>query len=265
MKRLFMACGLALALTNSQAEENMVINTPSGMTTVYQLRDFTGIDAEGVVRVLFTQGQGYSVEVEESSDPDMETKVEKKGQTLHISTKTKTRNTHVGPNEYPVVLITAPQIEEIILGGVTHFNAANVTGHQLNINISGASEMEIGRLKYNGVKVDCSGACKLTAAIQADDMRIDCSGVCKLALNTEGKTMKVNNSGASKCDITFVGGSIDFDNSGASKVDLKLVDCIEVKAHNSGASKFTISGNADKTKIDASGVAKIDTSRLNKY
>ncbi|MBO4811252.1 MAG: DUF2807 domain-containing protein [Prevotella sp.] len=265
MKLLFMACGLALALMNCQAEKNMVINTPSGETTTYQLRDFTCIDAGGVVRVQFTQGQNYSVEVVESGDPNLETKVEKKGKTLRISTKTKTQNANNSSNEYPVVRITAPQLEGIVMSGVALFNAATVNGNQLNIDVSGASKMEIGQLKYNRVTLDCSGASKLTAAINADDMYLDCSGASKLALNTEGKTMKVSNSGASKCDITFVGGSIDFDNSGAGKVDLKLVDCQELKAHNSGASKFVISGNADKTMIDASGVSKIDTSHLNQY
>ena len=260
-----MACGLALALMNCQAEKNMVNNTPSGGTTTYELRDFTAIDAGGVVRVQFTQGQDYSVEVDESGDPNIETKVEKKGQTLRISTKTKNQNANISSNEYPVVRITAPQLAEIVMSGATHFNAANIVGKQLNIDVSGASKMEIGQLKYNRVNLDCSGASKLTAAINADDMLLDCSGASKLALNTEGKTMKVSNSGASKCDITFAGGCIDFDNSGAGKVDLKLVDCQEVKAHNSGASKFTISGNADNTKIDASGVAKIDTSHLNQY
>lgn len=265
MRKTMMAFGLALVLMACRAEKSMETSGSDGLTTVYELRDFTGVHAGGAVHVQFTQGENYSVEVDESTDPDLVTKVEKRGSTLFISTEQKKKGATAWKGDSPLVRITAPRMESIELNGASTLQASKLKGEQLHLDVSGASKAETGLLEYGRVEAKCTGASKVTASIKAEDISLDCSGASKLTLNAEGKTMKATNSGASKCDLTFVGGDVDFRNSGAGKVDLKVVDCKELKASNSGASKFVISGNADKTTIDASGVAKIDTSRLNQY
>ena len=265
MKRMMMAFGLMLAMTACQAERNMTTAERSETTTVYQLRDFTGIDVSGIAQVIFTQGPSFFVEVEESPNPDLITKVEKRGQTLYVSTEQKRRGVNIGSNDNPLVRITAPDLAAIKLSGVTVFNTSQITGRDLRIDISGASKMETGLMSYDKVVASTSGACKVAASVKAEGIDLESSGACKLTLNMEAERLKMTCSGATTSDLTLVGGSADVDCSGAGKIDLKLVDCKKLKAHNSGATKFTISGNADDTTIDASGVAKIDTSRLNQY
>lgn len=263
MQRIITLALLAVTLLACHATKPETA-TPAGETTAYSLRDFTAINVSGIVNVLFTEGSSWNVEVDESPNSELKTIVEIKGTTLMVYTKTKNnRSSHYDGT--PTVRITAPQLNSIQLSGTTSFSADQLHGKKLSLRLSGASAMGVGQFNYDGAEINCSGACKLTGAMTADDLQMTCSGVCKVALNVKGKTMKAVNNGASECDLTFVGGIIDFSNSGAGMVDLKLVDCQEVTARNSGASKFVISGNADKTTIKASGVAKIDTSRLNQY
>lgn len=259
-------------------------NEAAGTTTEYPLTGFARLAASGIVHIELAQGPVESVRVVESPNPNLLTKVEKRGDELYIYTKALKKNLNINGGESPVAYVTMRNIAGIDLRGATHLStsslqtgdltvsvsgatklkADNLHSDNLKMTCSGASDMNISKAEFGKLKMTCSGASKMAATLRGDDVDIDNSGASKADLTVDARVMEMDNSGASKSNIRFKGRRLQVSNTGAGKIDIDT-DCEELSATNSGAAKFTIKGTADKTDIQASGVSKINTSGLNRF
>ena len=289
MKKSMFAVLLLTMLVGASAcsGREFVNDTPTRPQTVtdYPLSGFTRLTASGVVHVVLKQGPVANVRVKESSNANMLTKVEKRGDELYIYTKSLKKNLSLKDSEVPVAYVTMPQLTSVDMSGTTHMKMGAFKTGNLNVTVSGASKVQIDELRSDELKLTCSGASKMESGFMSckslrslcsgasnitvselvgDDVRLMNSGSSKVVLRVDARVMEMTNSGASKSEVKFEGRRLDVRNSGAGKIELN-VDCEELSAQNSGAANFVIKGVADKTSIDASGVSKIDTSHLNRF
>jgi hypothetical protein len=285
MRKVFQMAGalaLVLGIWGCMAEKEI----EGGFVTeetAFEFSDFNSVEVDGYVEVRFTQGEEYSVTAEPSSDPKLKLYVKMGGKTLNVYTKTQ-RGVHTNSSKRPVVRISAPTLNEVECSGASEFYADNLsTKADLDLDVDGASKVEVDFLKCQLLKMDCEGAshlkiykgeCRMLEAmaegasrsnadLKTEKASVGCSGAAALTMKLTGDALTVRNDGAGDCDIDFKGGNVDFKSSGAGKAKLVVV-CEEIKAHNDGAARLTVSGSAAKTEFSKEGAAKIDSSGLNK-
>jgi hypothetical protein len=133
--------------------------------------------------------------------------------------------------------ITMPELRELDLSGAS---AAHVLG--LNSDIP--------------LKVNLSGASRLSGTINVASMELDVSGASDVDLLGASSNLDLSVSGASKIDFTnFITGDTKISASGASNVTLFCDGRLDVNA--SGASTVTYSGNPTLGDIDSSGGSRV--------
>ena len=224
-------------------DKTHITESNGGGTSSYAFRDFSSIDVGGVVDVVYTQGNNYSVRIEEVSN--LMTVVKKNNHELSVYTKRpKGKLISIGNEKRPKVFITSPHLNKLNVHGASLFTSKTMNQSNMSVDVSGASKVKLGHVDCSKLNMDVSGASKLSADVKAIHLTMDVSG-------------------ASNADINFLGKTIKTDNSGASHLTLNL-DCEELEAGNSGAANLTVTGFVDEVKISKSGAAKIDTLKLNK-
>ena len=174
--------------------------------------------------------------------------------------------------------ITMPQLTELGISGasdgeVAGFNSAN----DLDIEVSGASELELtdmaagdidfeisgaseveGDIKAGGdVTFDMSGASEVDADIEAGgDVELDLSGASRLEMRGSAQKMRVEASGASQLDLdSFAVQDADVDLSGASQATINLDGRLD--AELSGASELEYIGEPTLGSLDTSGASNL--------
>ena len=230
-------------VNDSLVQDKTHITDPHGGGGVssYAFRDFSSLDISGAVEVIYTQGDSYSVRIEEVSN--LQTVVRKNNHELSVFTKNpKGKLISFGNVKRPKVFITSPYLTDLKVSGACSFSTKQLTGTDLQVDLSGASKLDIGQL--TGTKFN-----------------LHAGGATKLSLNMKVTDVKISTSGAMKGNIKYVGKNIQITNSGASKLDLD-VDCEKLNVSCSGASKVDVKGYVDDLKINSSGASKIDTSQL---
>lgn len=176
------------------------------------LSNFKGVDAGGVYEVEIVTQKDFSVEVEADDNllPLIKTKVDNGILEISSEKRFNTKN--------PIrIKISAPNIEELEVSGASKVNLSNLDNNFLKVDASGASKMEISG-KTVDLNIESSGACKINAEnLQSQNATIDASGASNINVSVAGD-LKVDASGASK--ITYAGNpqNIEKDTSGAGSV-----------------------------------------------
>lgn len=174
--------------------------------------DFQAIDVGGVFIVEVTAQKDFSVEVEADDNLLPLIKTELDGETLHIETEKKLSSRN------PIrIKISAPDINKLELSGASKVSILNVDNDSLRIDSSGASKISLeGKTKT--LIVDMSGASKLTADnLTAGNVSVDASGASCATVSVLDE-LKIDLSGASK--VVYFGNPshLEKKTSGASSV-----------------------------------------------
>ena len=262
-------------------------------TRTYPLADFTSLDVTNVVKVVYTQGDSYKVQLTGRTDWLDLMEVTSTGGTLKVQAKKTKKFDNVKKKDQPdgehnfILHLTAPCLQNIDLGGVSEFKAKRLTPDQLRVHLGGAeadvdhitcqklqaevrgsSKADIDHLTAKEASFMISGASKvhLPQFTQGERATFGLNGASELTLSAEvSGDMNLGLAGASKGKLTFKGGILRTVCTGASKLHAE-VNCRKLNANCDGASKTDFSGTADEVEIDRSGVAvNIDTSRLNQF
>lgn len=108
------------------------------------------------------------------------------------------------------------------------------------------------------VQLECSGANNLNiVGIDEDQFYLEVSGACKVRLNGSVKTFKAEMSGATKLDAEDLhANNVNMDVSGASKAKVYASEVIN--ASGSGASYIEYYGSPKSVNTDISGAGKIE-------
>lgn len=179
------------------------------------ISNFKGIDVGGVYEVEIVAQKDFSVEVEADDNllPFIKTEVDNGILEISAEKRFNTKN--------PIrIKISAPNIEELEISGASKINLSGLDNNSLKVDSSGASKIEISGKTVN-LNIESSGASKIGAEnLQSQNVDIDASGASKIEVFVSG-SLKVDASGASK--ITYAGNpqNIEKDTSGAGSVNGK--------------------------------------------
>lgn len=174
--------------------------------------DFKGIDVGGIYQVEIVAQKDFAVEVEADDNLLPLIKTEVSGGVLRIESN-KRFNT-----KNPIrIKISAPNIEEMEVSGASKVNLINLDNSFLKVDVSGASKTEISGKTVN-LTIETSGASKVNAEnLQAQTADVDSSGASSVSVNVSG-SLKADASGASNISYSGNPQNIEKDTSGAGKV-----------------------------------------------
>ena len=176
------------------------------------IADFNAIKVSGVIQVEVTAQKDFSVEIEADDNLLHLIKSDVSGGVLHLETEESIKSKN------PIrVRVSAPDIE--------------------NLDTSGASKVSIVNLSNENLKIDSSGASKITVEGETINLTVDVSGASKI----EAGNLKTENASV--------------DASGASSVNIYAAN--ELKADASGASSIIYEGNPKQAVKKSSGASSV--------
>ncbi|MBC7899933.1 MAG: DUF2807 domain-containing protein [Saprospiraceae bacterium] len=185
------------------------------VTQKRDLNDFTGIDVGGVFEVEVVSQKDFSVEIDADDNLLPLIKTEVRNGVLRISTdeEIKSKNTIR-------VRISAPDVDSIGTSGVAKVSLTDVKNSDLKIDASGASKVTVAGETAN-LSVEISGASHLNAeGLRAENAGVDASGASHVNVNVL-EQLKAGASGASKINYTGSPKSAEKNSSGASSINNK--------------------------------------------
>ena len=216
-------------------------------TRSYPLADFTNLDVSNAVKVIYTQGDSYKVQLTGRADWLDLMEVTAKGGTLKVrAMKTKKFN-NVKKKDQPdghhnfILHLTAPCLQNIYLGGVSSFEGKRLTPDGLSVRLEGVSKFKVDAIECTFLKLNLSGVSKVDAG----------SFACQ--------KLEVDVNGSSKADIQRLkAGQLCFNISGASKVNLpQFTQGEEATLNVNGASTLTLQAEvSQKLQLGLSGASK---------
>ena len=175
--------------------------------------NFRGLNVSGAFQVEVACQKEASLEITADDNLLKHIKTEVRDGILHIETD----GAQLNFKDFPRAVITAPDLEDF--------------------NISGATRVKVANMKSGDVNVNLSGASQLAAAGTAQALVADVSGASRL----DGKDLQ-----AAKVDVKA---------SGASKADVYA--SADLKAEASGASAVHYYGSPQNISPKANGASKI--------
>jgi hypothetical protein len=193
---------------------------------------FHSIDVSGAMAVRVRQGAaGVQIQADQNLIEYVDVFTE--GNTLVIKTR---RGYNLRPSRDMVVLVSAPEYQNIDLSG-----ASNVTGEgvlsgnrELFIKASGASEISL-QVDLPKLGVDVSGSTSVVLRGQARDFHAEASGASSLkCFDLRTEVARVDLSGASDADVD-VSKELTVDASGASNVSYRGNPRISQKVSGAGS------------------------------
>lgn len=212
------------------------INTIDGdgnvITEERTIDSFNKIDISGGFEVLINQGKTEKVEIEADQNLIELIETETKNNTLYIKSKEP-----IGNAESLKLYITVKKIEEIDISGAVELNSkGTIEGEELEIDISGAADVNLG-VDVISLTMDMSGASETTLRGKAENFDIKLSGASDL----EAEKLKTKHT------------IIDISGAGSAKVFAKKTLKVEV----SGAGSVKYKGNPKITK-EISGAGSVN-------
>lgn len=239
MKRMLTALALIICLTAlAGCRHNVMfarkVRTSGEIKTEsYDIRDFTGITIDGIMKdvTLEVRNGDYDVEIEADANYFKELKVDKRGDNLRVSIDEDRKL-----NDEVHIIVSAPEFANLDLRGAMELQSTGtIKGEDLRIEISGAVETDLD-LEYDKVTMNISGAAKTKLYGAAKELSVDCSGAAEVySLDLKADKVRISMAGAGEAEV----------------------NCEEyLEADISGAGSIRYSGDPDVNK-DVSGVGSV--------
>ena len=197
-------------------------------TRTYPLSDFTDLDVSNAVKVIYTQGDSYKVQLTGRTDWLDRMEVPSKGGTLKVQAKSSRKFNNVKKKDQPdgehnfILHLTAPCLQNIILGGVSEFKGNRLYSDRLSVRLGGVSKMEVKEIDCTSLNLHVMGVSEVDAdKITCEHLDVDVQGSSKTDIDIlSAKTVGFNISGASKVHLPqFTQGErATFGVNGASKL-----------------------------------------------
>ncbi|MCF6271038.1 MAG: DUF2807 domain-containing protein [Melioribacteraceae bacterium] len=179
----------------------------------FSVNEFSKVDVSHAFTVKISVGEETSVKIETDENLMKYVEVQVKNNTLYLDLKN-----NVNVNGDIRAIITTPYLNEV--------------------DLSGASKIEVDGIESNTFSISMSGACKGNFSGNTEMLDIDLSGATKInSVELKAKDVTLDVSGASKCSV-FSSNSLSVDASGASKIVI-YGDPSKIETDLSGASSIT--------------------------
>jgi len=223
------------------------------ITESYDYSGFTRIDVSSAFRIDIAQSSSHSVQVTIDDNLLKYVQISQEGETLKIGLKTVTLL-------WPITLeaqVTMPELRGLIISGATRGTVSNFdSAKNLDIEVSGASSIELLDIAAGNVNINVYGASQVTGAIIADDTEFDINGASTIQLDGSSGGMVVDADGASRVKLaSFKVENADINLSGASTGTIYVEGRLD--ADLSGASALAYLGDPTMGTIKTSGASSL--------
>ena len=224
-------------------------------TRQYDFTDFTGVDIGSAFRYEIEQSDTYGISITADDNIFKNIEVEKNGETLRIGLKpfiSLFGSVTLEAN------ITMPRLTGLDSSGATRGTVTGfTTGDNLDLEISGASKVNLVNITTGDIEGNISGASTLEGKITTDNIDMEISGASNVDCELIARDVELEVSGASKVNLDGSGNDILVDASGASRISLGDYPVFNADIIMSGASNCNIdvSGRLD---IELSGASRLE-------
>lgn len=237
-------------------------------TRTYQLQDFTILDVSNVVKVVYTQGNTYSVKLTGRADWLDLMEVKATGGKLTVKAKNSKKFNNVKKKDQPdgehnfILHLTAPCLQNILLSGVSAFEAKRLTPDNLHVRLSGVSKLIVDEIEVPDFHSEISGVSALKAkAIQCKTLEANVDGSSKVEIDKLVATKaRMNVSGSSKANLLQITKAEEatFNVNGASKIVVSAEASGQFQMGLSGASKGELTFKGGRLRTWCTGASKLD-------
>jgi hypothetical protein len=171
---IFLVALLFTGCSHMRGYGDQVVGSGVIKTEKRQVSSFTSVEASGSFNVEIVCQKEPSLEIEGDDNLLPLLKTEVRGGTLYLKPD-KSYSTKKGIH----VRVTVQNLESINSSGASSFNVTDVKNEKLNIDISGASNINVsGETKT--LEMDMSGASKInTESLRAEKVTVSLSGAGK--------------------------------------------------------------------------------------
>ena len=215
---------------------------------------FTRLDVGSAFEVDIARADSYRVSITADDNLFQYLDVKQRGETLHIGLKQPWRYVRTTRK----ATITMPDLYGLELSGASRGKVSGFSSsHSLELDVSGASSLEIDSLEAGDTKLDISGASKVTGSIETANCEFNLSGASRVELEGSANDIDIEASGASRTELAgFRVNNADVELSGASSGAVTVSGSLDVDL--SGASRLDYYGNPSLGSVDVSGSSKLN-------
>jgi len=247
---LLSGCELA-GQQNGATAENVV-------TEEKDFTDFTHLQVEGTFDVEIIQSESFSITITADESLFDYIEVSKLEGTLRIHLNP--RHTFTDFTFAAKTLkaeVTMPNLYGLQLSGATSATATGFkSSEDFNLEVSGASSLDMGDIEARNMKLEVSGASSISGNMTADDVEFDISGASSVDLEGSANDIILSLSGASQIDL--IGLPLNYASinlSGASEASLNVKGRLD--AVLTDASRLYFQGNPTMGDISVTGASTI--------
>ncbi len=245
---LMMVAGLLTSCT-------VVVGSGNLKTENMDFIDFTGVDIGGAFEVEIVQSDSFSVSITADENLFDYIQVYKHGSTLKISVQPAV----IFRSTTQRAEISMPELFNLELSGAS---CGTITGFEsvddLDIEVSGASSLDVEGMVAGDMRFDISGASRVTGDVNADDVDFNVSGASTVRLQGTATDMKLDLSGASNAELgDFLVDNASIKFSGASRGTVHADGRLDIDL--SGASRLTYTGDPTIGDVDISDASNMQS------
>lgn len=236
-------------------------------TRTYPLRDFTNISVGNSVKVIYTQGAKYKVQLKGRADwlKLMELTIQDGTLKVYTNKSKKLKNTKKEDQpdgEHIFILeVTAPCLKDIQVSGACAFESKSLKSDKISLNCNGAASFKVGTIDCNILNLNLSGASKMGIAnIACQKIQANISGANKTDIqHLKAKEVRFTTSGASVIKLPNLsqGKTATFNLNGASDLTLSAEVKELLRLGLSGAGKVGLTFKGGSLRTDCNGGAKL--------
>jgi len=253
---------LALFLSAMQASAATQFSTRA-----YELKDFTELEVNGVVKVVYTQGKAYSVKLTGRTDWLDLMELKTSSGKLKVTAKNSKKFNNVKKKDQPdgehifILHLTAPCIQEVQLNGVSTFEAKRLTSDQLIVRLNGVSKLLVNEIEALNFHAGINGASRMESKnVQCQKLEATVAGSGKMDMEQiTAKKVQLDLGGASKARLAQISKSEDatINVSGASKLELGAETSGLMQIGLAGAGKGELTFKGGRLRTVCKGASKL--------
>ena len=237
-------------------------------TRTYDLKDFTILDVSNVVKVIYSQGDTYSVKLTGRTDWLDYMEVKSSEGRLTVKAKNPKKFKNIKEKDQPdgkhnfILELTAPCLQNILISGVSTFEAKRLSPDFLHVRLEGVSKLLVDDIEVPNFSLGINGVSEVRSKhIQCKEMNVDISGASKMELNkatVAQSTFTISGASKVKLNELLKNEKCTFNVNGASDLKLNAETSGLLQAGFSGASKGELTYKGGNLRTWCTGASKLE-------
>jgi hypothetical protein len=236
-------------------------------TRTYDLKDFTILEVSSVVKVIYTQGEPYSVQLTGRTDWLDLMEVKTSGGKLSVKAKKSKQFDNAKKKDQPdgkhnfILHLTAPCLQDIHLSGVCAFEARRLSPDHLSLCLGGVSKLMVDEIETPSLHMEISGVSELkTKNVLCQQLEVSVSGSSKMNAEKMAATQaNISVSGASKANLPQLSKTekATVTVNGASKITLDAEVSGQLQVELAGASEGELTYKGGNLRTACTAASKL--------